>query len=213
MSPRRNWDSPNPSLASECAPPPPPRTGGGDTLACGWGVGGVLIPTAWEKLSTLPTSCLISLNHHYLINSNLTKYFLLLVNVLLYFFNFCWLNSDPVIQSLKKIKFLFTTTKAKNAVKYRKIYPTLRMASSADYSEPEFVNLLRSSGIDSQPGVPVWQPYLTYRPARLHRMAESILWNRESILWNRESIIWNRESILWNRFLGSLNVYKFGLWW
>jgi hypothetical protein len=27
MSPRRNWDSPNPSLASECASPP--RTGGG----------------------------------------------------------------------------------------------------------------------------------------------------------------------------------------
>jgi hypothetical protein len=27
MSPRRNWDSPNPSLASECAPPP--EQGGG----------------------------------------------------------------------------------------------------------------------------------------------------------------------------------------
>ncbi len=25
MSPRRNWDSPNPSLASECAPPPRPK--------------------------------------------------------------------------------------------------------------------------------------------------------------------------------------------
>jgi hypothetical protein len=38
MSPRRNWDSPNPSLASEWAPPP--RTGGrGGTLACGWGAG------------------------------------------------------------------------------------------------------------------------------------------------------------------------------
>ncbi len=46
MSPRRNWDSPNPSLASECAPPP--RTGWG-TLACGFGVGGVPIPTTWEK--------------------------------------------------------------------------------------------------------------------------------------------------------------------
>ncbi len=32
---------------------------------------------------------------------------------------------------------------------------------------------------------------LSYRPARLHRPA---------------------ESIPWNRFLGSLNVYKFGLW-
>jgi hypothetical protein len=33
-------------------------------------------------------------------------------------------------------------------------------------SEPKFVNLSRSPGIDSQPGEPVRQPYLTYRPAR-----------------------------------------------
>jgi hypothetical protein len=33
--------------------------------------------------------------------------------------------------------------------------------------EPVFVNLLRSLGIGSQPGGPVRQPYLTYRPARL----------------------------------------------
>jgi hypothetical protein len=41
MSPRRNWDSPNPSLASECAHPPPARTwgGGGEgTLAAGDGL-------------------------------------------------------------------------------------------------------------------------------------------------------------------------------
>jgi hypothetical protein len=44
MSPRRNWDSPNPSFASECAPPPGSK-GGGGTLACGRGVGGVPIPT------------------------------------------------------------------------------------------------------------------------------------------------------------------------
>jgi hypothetical protein len=56
--------------------------------------------------------------------------------------------------------------------------------------EPLFVNLLRSPGIDSQPGGPVRQPYLTYRPDRLHRLA---------------------ESIPWNRFLGSLNVYKYRL--
>jgi hypothetical protein len=37
ISPRRNWDSPTPSLAIECAPPPEP--GEGDTLACGSGVG------------------------------------------------------------------------------------------------------------------------------------------------------------------------------
>jgi hypothetical protein len=37
MSPRRNWESPNPSLASECAPPP--RTGGGHIRLWvrGWG--------------------------------------------------------------------------------------------------------------------------------------------------------------------------------
>jgi len=56
--------------------------------------------------------------------------------------------------------------------------------------EPVFVNLLRSPGIDFQPGGSVWQPYLTYRLARIHRLA---------------------ELIPWNRFLGSLNVYKFGL--
>ncbi len=53
MSPRRNWDSPNPSLASECAPPP--RTGGGGggkgkgTLAGKRGGGRVPIPTTGEK--------------------------------------------------------------------------------------------------------------------------------------------------------------------
>jgi hypothetical protein len=51
--------------------------------------------------------------------------------------------------------------------------------------EPEFVNLTRSQVTDSQLGGPVRQPHLTYRPARLHRLAESIP--------------------------GSLNVYKFGL--
>ncbi len=41
-------------------------------------------------------------------------------------------------------------------------------------SEPVFVDLLRSPGIDSQHGGPVRQPYLSYHPARLHRQAESI---------------------------------------
>jgi hypothetical protein len=50
-----------------------------------------------------------------------------------------------------------------------------------------FVNLLRSPGFDSQPCGPVQQPYLTCRPARLHRLA---------------------ESIPRNRFLGYLNVYN-----
>ncbi len=39
---------------------------------------------------------------------------------------------------------------------------------------PSFVNLLRSPGIDSQPGGSVRQPYLWYGPDRLHRLAESI---------------------------------------
>jgi hypothetical protein len=57
--------------------------------------------------------------------------------------------------------------------------------------EPVFVNLLRSPGIDSQDGGPLRQLYLLYRPDRLHRLA---------------------ESIPRNRCLGSLNVYKYGLW-
>jgi hypothetical protein len=57
------------------------------------------------------------------------------------------------------------------------------------YQSPVFVDLLRCLGNDSQPGGPVRQPHLTYRPVRQHRLA---------------------ESIPWNRFLGSLKVYKFG---
>ncbi len=58
-------------------------------------------------------------------------------------------------------------------------------------AEPIFANLLRSPGIDSQPGGPVRQPHLSYWPARLHRLS---------------------ESIPRNRFLDSLNVYKYELW-
>jgi hypothetical protein len=54
-------------------------------------------------------------------------------------------------------------------------------------TEPVFVNLLRTSGFDSLPIGTVRQPYLTYRPVRQHRLAESI-----------------------PCILGSLNVYKFG---
>jgi hypothetical protein len=57
-------------------------------------------------------------------------------------------------------------------------------------AETVFVNLLWSPGIDPSPGGPVQQPYLSYRPARLHSLA---------------------ESIPRNRFLGSINVYKYGL--
>ncbi len=56
--------------------------------------------------------------------------------------------------------------------------------------EPVFVDLLRSPRIDSRPGGPVRQPYLSYRPARLHRLA---------------------KSIPRNRFLSSIHIYKYGL--
>ncbi len=65
-------------------------------------------------------------------------------------------------------------------------YILLSRASVYD-PEPVIVNLLRSPGIESQPGCggPVQQPFLSYRPVRQ---------------------IGRR-----NRFLGSLNVYKSGL--
>jgi hypothetical protein len=59
------------------------------------------------------------------------------------------------------------------------------------YPELVFVDLLRSPGINSQQGGPVRQLYLSFWPARLHRLA---------------------ESVLRNRFPGSINVYKYGLW-
>jgi hypothetical protein len=51
--------------------------------------------------------------------------------------------------------------------------------NAEETSEPVLVDLLRSPGTDSHPGVPVQQPYLSYhRPARLHRLAGSIPPNR-----------------------------------
>jgi hypothetical protein len=41
-------------------------------------------------------------------------------------------------------------------------------------SEPVFVDLLMNPGIDSQPGGPVRHSDLSYRPARLLRLSESI---------------------------------------
>jgi hypothetical protein len=57
-------------------------------------------------------------------------------------------------------------------------------------AEPVFVDLLKSPGIDIQHSGPVRQPYLSYRPARPHRLADSV----------------HR-----NRFLASINDYKYGL--
>jgi hypothetical protein len=62
MSPRRNWDSPNSSLVSECAVPLPPEPGGGGggahSSACE-GLGESQFRRLQKKLSTLPTLCLI----------------------------------------------------------------------------------------------------------------------------------------------------------
>ncbi len=51
MSPRRNWDSPTPSLATECGPPPGTKRGEDSRLRVrGWGS-----PNSddWRKLPTL----------------------------------------------------------------------------------------------------------------------------------------------------------------
>ncbi len=100
---------------------------------------------------------------------------------------------------------------------------------------PVFLDLLRSPVIDSQPGGPVRQPYLSNRPVWLHRLAESIPRNRfqDSInvynyglryrfsAWRAGTkpnfSYWPArlhrlaKSIPRNRFLGSINVYKYGL--
>jgi hypothetical protein len=55
MSPRRNWDSPKPSLACECAPPPITGGGGGAHSPAAKGVGESQFRRHKKKLSTLPT--------------------------------------------------------------------------------------------------------------------------------------------------------------
>ncbi len=75
-------------------------------------------------------------------------------------------------------------------IKIRHMYSTAQY-NAHFHPEPKFLNLLKSPEIDSQPGGPVRHPYLTYRTARLHRLA---------------------ESIPWNRYLGSFNYSKFRLW-
>ncbi len=55
MSPRRNWDSPNPSPANECALPPVPKGGGGAHSLAAKGVGESQFRRLEKKLSTLPT--------------------------------------------------------------------------------------------------------------------------------------------------------------
>ncbi len=56
MSPRRNWGSPNPSPASECAPPPQPKGKGGAQSPAGGGWGS---PNSddWRKSLALCLLC------------------------------------------------------------------------------------------------------------------------------------------------------------
>ncbi len=48
------------------------------------------------------------------------------------------------------------------------ILPIYYSSKVTEKSDPVFVNLLKSPGIDSQSGGPVRQPFLSYRPARLY---------------------------------------------
>jgi hypothetical protein len=50
------------------------------------------------------------------------------------------------------------------------LFAVLGALNLGAYKEPVFVNILRSPGINSQPGGLVRQPYLTYQPAKLHRL-------------------------------------------
>jgi hypothetical protein len=56
MSPRRNWNSPDPSLANECASPLEPK-GGGAPSPAGEGLGESQFRRLEKKLSTLPILC------------------------------------------------------------------------------------------------------------------------------------------------------------
>ncbi len=63
--------------------------------------------------------------------------------------------------------------------------------------------------------VPVRQPYLTYRPTRAGIFEQSMgARNRGGIRLSYRPARLHRlaEFIPWNRFLGSINVNKFGLW-
>ena len=122
---------------------------------------------------------------------------------------------------------------------------TLLAGTTTTNTEPVFVNLLRSPGIDSQTGGPVRQPYfrndpararicrsfketryrfsawragtkpyLSYWPAKLHRLAKSIPRNRfpGSIKHLQiRALATHTDMIPQNQFLDSLNVYKYRL--
>jgi hypothetical protein len=57
MSPRRNWDPPTPSPASQCAPPPEPKGGAGGRTLAGERVGESQFQRLEKRLSTLSNLC------------------------------------------------------------------------------------------------------------------------------------------------------------
>jgi hypothetical protein len=109
------------------------------------------IPLAYAAGGPLrqPYSCSVTIPHRFFTNS-----------------------STEFNSSLKRLKVRSQSL----ASRYDKAIPTpFLTAIHCSKIELVFVNLLRSLGIDSQPGGPVRQPYLSYRPGRLHRLAESNL--------------------------------------
>jgi hypothetical protein len=86
----------------------------------------------------------------------------------------------------------------RNRVGIGLLYRPARASICKPFKEP---------GIDSQPGGPVRQPYLLYRLARLHRLAESMPWNQFLGSLNVNKYVlrlhWLAELVPWNRFLGS----------
>jgi hypothetical protein len=95
----------------------------------------------------------------------------------------CFLRTNQKYTSTRKVRRGETETEDRMQASEKR----LKTKEKIWCPEPVFVDLLRSPGIDSQPGGTVRQPYLSYRPARLHRLP---------------------ESIPRNQFLGSINVYK-----
>ncbi len=92
---------------------------------------------------------------------------------------------------MRKICFLFLSVCESNNLSGNIVSKSSLIGPTIKFTWARICKPFRGPGIDSQAVGPVRSPYLTYRPARLNRPT---------------------DSILWNRFLGSLNVYKFGLW-
>ncbi len=164
MSPCRNWDSPTPSLASGVCPSPGNQRGGGGTLAYGWGVGGVPIPTTEVGV----------------LNRNIAGLARLVS---------CDTNSANLAQPCLKLRLL------EKSCGWAIMTPLFdvpacqaTLAGGIDsfesITEPEFLN--NPMGARNRVG-----KGLSYRSARLQRLA---------------------ELIPWNQFLSSLKISKFELW-